>query len=327
MQVVKNNGVEVFLQEKPAIYWQRIRRPTVDFIEDSPFAVDRQLEDQKLLAEKNRNPRYLEMTKVDKLRSYMIAAPKGQSRSIAMKANVVNKVVREATGIHNYTIVPPPKSKHTLSENDKVEPETNPRVRAYANEAKLKPVVCSFGHRPSSASRTFHPSTMKFRLKPGEILPTTSSGKTGIGLPVAILKKVLHAPKIASLEEVLQQDASRSRSRSASRENTPSKKTSNTATQRQQQQQKKDKKDDFSDLFLSKEDQDSMFSNNTRSHNNNNNNQKSSSTLLNGRKLSPLDHHSHHKKSIEERRHQVRESYSLSLYCIIRYYTILYYML
>lgn len=112
---------------------------------------------------------------------------------------MVNKVVREASGIHNYTIIPPPRLEdgRQLLRKEPLEPETNPSVRAYAQESKLKPVMCSFGHRPRSASRTFHPATMRFRLKHGQILPSVTDGRTGIGLPVVVLKQVLHAPKIA----------------------------------------------------------------------------------------------------------------------------------
>lgn len=199
MQVVKENGIEMILDQKPGNFWQRNKKPTIDFLHDTPFAAERQLEDQRLLAEKNRNPRKDEPTKVDKLRSHTIIAKKGQSRAVAIKANVVNKVVREASGIHNYTIIPPPRLEEDrqLFRKEPLEPETNPSVRAYAQESKLKPVMCSFGHRPRSASRTFHPATMRFRLKHGQILPSVTGGRTGVGLPVAVLKQVLHAPKIA----------------------------------------------------------------------------------------------------------------------------------
>lgn len=150
-----------------------------------------------MLIERNKNPRLHEPTKVDKVRSETIIAPIGVSRDIAVKAKVLNKIVREASGIHNYAIVPPPRIGKLQTMNEILEPETNPRVRAYAKEAKMKPIICSFGHRPSSASRTFHPATMKFRLKHGEIASVGNNpSKTGFGLPVTILKQVLYAPKI-----------------------------------------------------------------------------------------------------------------------------------
>jgi hypothetical protein len=84
----------------------------------------------------------------------------------------------------------------------------------------LKPVICSFGHRPSSASRTFHPATMKLRLKHGEIIKTTMSAtssqslpnskapsQTGCGLSVAVLSKLLYAPKLYHTDEGASEDA------------------------------------------------------------------------------------------------------------------------
>ena len=147
--------------------------------------------------QKNRNPQFLIPTKVDKVRSQVIASTVGASRSVAVKANVLNKIVREASGVHNYTIVAPLKTHNEKQKAEILEPETNPRVRPYAQEAKLKPVLVSFGHRPRSASRTFHPATMKFRLKHGEIARGGDNiHKTGFGLPVTVLKQVLKAPKI-----------------------------------------------------------------------------------------------------------------------------------
>lgn len=210
VQVVKEGSIELVNDLKSENYWQRNKKPRVDFLRDAPFAVDRQLEDQRLLIEKNRNPQLDAVTKVDKPRSDKISVHTGVTRSIAMKANVVNKIVREASGIHTYTIIPPPRiitNPDGKAEREVLQVDTNPRVRPYANESKAKPVLVSFGHRPSSASRTFHPSTMKFRLKQGEILPSTQDlhqqQKKRIGLPVAVLAKVLHAPPIVSLEEVL----------------------------------------------------------------------------------------------------------------------------
>lgn len=203
MQIIKEGSIELQIEEKPTAYWKRNRKPAISFIYDTPFAADRQLEDQRLLMEKNKNPQFYNPTKVDKPRSFQIAAKQGAARAVAMKANVLNKIVRESSGIHNYTIVPPPRTKKSKGSRDDgeeeelLDPETNPYVKPYAKEAKSKPIICSFGHRPRSASRTFHPATMKFRLKHGEVLPTTDTKRTNVGLPVAVLAKVLHAPHIS----------------------------------------------------------------------------------------------------------------------------------
>lgn len=197
IQVVKDGGVEQFEKSMPLHYWQRHKKQSINYIHDTPFATERQLEDQRLLMQKNRNPQYCVPTKVDKVRSQIISSTMGASRPVAVKANVLNKIVREASGVHNYTIVAPVKTHKSKQTFEKLEPETNPRVRPYAQEAKLKPVLCSFGHRPRSASRTFHPATMKFRLRHGEIAHGGDNVlKTGFGLPVSVLAQVLHAPKI-----------------------------------------------------------------------------------------------------------------------------------
>eukprot|EP00981_Chlorochromonas_danica_P003646 scaffold681_cov173-Ochromonas_danica.AAC.9 len=236
----------------PTKYWQRTRKLTVDYLRETPFALDRQLEDQKYSQELNRNPQLYQPTKVDKTRSELILAPKGASRAVAMKANAVNKFVREATGIHNYTIVPPPRAitDDDPSVKEILDPETNPRVRSYAAEAKIKPVLCSFGHRPSSASRTFHPATMKFRLPHGAIVPQVDPRRSSVGMPVAVLKKVIKAPPIVNVIEEAEKAASAhpsptQQSPMFSRSTSPNKHGGPSVS--------------YNDLFLSKEEQDSLF--------------------------------------------------------------------
>jgi hypothetical protein len=143
-------------------------------------------------------------------------------------------------GVNSYALVPPPKqastagdgtslSAHTTKAPQEIDPDTHPRLKVYAKEARLKPIICSFGHRPSSASRTFHPATMRLKLKHGEIIKTHTqsssssaaaadgtkqqthtnahsqgntnntskhAAKTGFGLSVNVLSKLLYAPKL-----------------------------------------------------------------------------------------------------------------------------------
>ena len=181
-------------------HWRRNRQATVDLLE-LPVAVERQLEDQRIQLEFNRNPRLHVPTKVDKVRSEQIIAKKGSSRDVGIKANVVNKFVREATGIHTYAIVPPPRIKGEIIPMDP-DPDTNPFVKSYAKETKKKPHMVSYGHRPSSASRTFNPGTMKIKMKHNEIAKAPVEGKFEFGLPVGILAKLLKAPKIVMPGEV-----------------------------------------------------------------------------------------------------------------------------
>jgi len=175
-------------------HWRRNRKTTVDLLE-LPVAVDRQLEDQRMQQDFNRNPRLHIPTKVDKVRSEQIIAKKGSSRDVGLKANVVNKFVREASGIHTYALIPPPRLKGETIPMD-ADPETNPFVKTYAKETKKKPHMVSFGHRPSSASRTFNPGTMKIRMKHNELARAPAEGKFEFGLSVGILGKLLKAPHI-----------------------------------------------------------------------------------------------------------------------------------
>lgn len=257
MVITANNGVfEQYDKAMPKSYWMRNKKQSVNLLYDPPFALERQLEDQRLSTERNRNPQFYNPTKVDRVRSEKIIAKTGASRAVAVKANVLNKIVREASGVHNYTIVAPPRELAPLTKADleNKDPETNPKMKAYAMESKQKPTVCSFGHRPSSASRTFHPATMKFRLKHGEIAGDVK--KTGFGLPVAVLKQVIKAPKIylPGSSELLEE-----RTKISSREGSP--KTGSPKTGSPKQQPGMSQKD-IHGLFFTPEEQSDLLYNN-----------------------------------------------------------------
>jgi hypothetical protein len=130
------------------------------------------------------------------------------SDSTHTKAKVLNKIVREASGVHNYTLVPPISTGATSksSSHELIDPDTHPLMKPYREQSNTNPVMCSFGHRPKSASRTFHPGTMKIRLAKGEIAQPAKNGKNGFGLPPSILSKLLHAPKIHHPGEEYQDD-------------------------------------------------------------------------------------------------------------------------
>jgi hypothetical protein len=123
-----------------------------------------------------------------------------------MKAKVVNKIVREASGVHNYTLVPPLLSHSSYHEKNDIDPDTHPLMKPYREQSNTNPVMCSFGHRPKSASRTFHPGTMKIRLSKGEIAQPAVNGRNGFGLPPSVLLKLLHAPKIHHPGEEYQEE-------------------------------------------------------------------------------------------------------------------------
>jgi len=195
-RAVHGTKLEQWSDERVSNHWKRNKKAAVDLLE-LPVAIDRQLEDERLLMQKNRNPQINAPTKMDKVRSEQIIAKVGSTRSVAVKAAVLNKIVREASGVNTYVITAPPRSLEDKPE-DISDPDTNPHFKAYAKETKKKPIIMSFGHRPRSASRTFNPATMRFRMRHGEMVKTDSEGQYGFGLPVGVLAKILKAPKISN---------------------------------------------------------------------------------------------------------------------------------
>ena len=161
-------------------------------MDDSESYIARAIEDRVLQRQFNRNPRLHSRTKAEKSRSEKIGARNGNQRDIDLKVRILNKIVREASGIHTYTLVPPPKKKGEIVEPD-VDPETNPQVKSYTKETKKKPKIISYGHRPSSASKTFNPGTMKFRMKHDELAKAPKDGVFEFGMPAGVLAKVLRA--------------------------------------------------------------------------------------------------------------------------------------
>lgn len=211
MQSLDRDTVVLNEQDMPKIYWRRHKKPSVNLIDDNPFTIDRQLEDQKYLQEYNKNPHAFAPSKVEKVRSEKIIAKHGASSVLSTKAKVLNKFVREASGVNSYAMIPPVRSKDKASVQEVFDPETHPLVKPYRLESQRKPIMCSFGHRPKSASRTFFPATMKVRLDHNEIAPAGNTGKTGVGLSVAVLAKILHAPKLPypnQLEDEVEEDLS-----------------------------------------------------------------------------------------------------------------------
>lgn len=192
---LRHDILEAYDMPMPASYWQRQKKFSVN-LNESAFATDRQLEDQRFLRDANRNPQAGVLLKCDKVKSEK-TAPTLHVDPLKVKAKVINKVVREASGVYNYTIVAPIRSDAQKKRNDNsnLDPDTNPLVAAYRKESNSKPVIMSFGHRPRSASRTFNPGTMKIRLKHGEVV-ASAPGKSGFGLSVAVLQQLLKAPKL-----------------------------------------------------------------------------------------------------------------------------------
>ena len=191
------NTLQVYDEPMTKKHWAAHKKASINFTDDAPFALDRQLEDQRFQIKNNRNPRLDDPTRAEKSRSEKLLIKKGATRNIAMKAKVLNKIVREESGQHTYTLMPPMVRPGMKEVEEPVDPETHPLFRPYAAEAHQKPVVRSFGHRPSSASRTFNPATMKVRLRHGSVARQEKPAHaTGYGIPVAVLTKVLNAPAL-----------------------------------------------------------------------------------------------------------------------------------
>ena len=203
------NTLIMYDEEMPSSYWAKNKKFSVD-LRESSFATDRQLEDQRFLRDNNRNRWNNVLMKCDKTKSEKLGKLK-KINPAGLKAKVLNKFVREASGAHNYALVPPitkkKRSKKHGEPTSPLDPDKNPYVDVYRKESSSKPVVMTFGHRPGSASRVFHPGTMKIRLRPGEIVPKGPVGKSGFGLTVVQLAQVLQAPKIPRPGEEFLEDS------------------------------------------------------------------------------------------------------------------------
>lgn len=181
-----------------ASFWARNKAPSVN-LNETPFAADRQLEDQNFMRMQNRNPQITAILKSDKMKSTKKAKTK-VGDPLKNKASVLNKIVREASGVFNYALVAPihrkEVSEKSISAGAKIDPDTCPLVEPYRKESSSKPMIVSFGHRPSSASLTFCPGTMQVRLRHGQVVQKPSPGKSSFGLSSSVLHQLLHAPRL-----------------------------------------------------------------------------------------------------------------------------------
>ena len=162
VRTVKNDIVEQYDTQMSSSFWSRNKKDSVN-LNESAFATDRQLEDQKFLREKCRNPHGMDLLKSDKVKSEKGGQTK-EINALVTKAKVLNKIVREASGVFNYALVPPiidKQQKKPEKSDSKIDPDTCTYVAPYRKESGSNPIIMSFGHRPRSASRTFYPGTMK----------------------------------------------------------------------------------------------------------------------------------------------------------------------
>ena len=132
---------------------------------------------------------------------------------------IVSRIVREEADAPSYVLLQRIDSRASPSPR-RVDSETAPFLAPYRKEINVKPTMCSFGavtyplvdykqdydkcllvfsgHRPSSASRTFHAASMRVHLGHGEMVPS----RGGIGLPAATLAEVMQPSASAYGAEV-----------------------------------------------------------------------------------------------------------------------------
>ena len=195
---ITHNTIEHWDKQMPAQYWARNKKASLNLNNDVPLAMDRQFSDQWELIEKNKNPRLYEPMKCDRPITEVRFAKKGVPTPLGMKAKVLNKVVRDASEVKDYVITAPIRTKEEIEalKDEPFDPDVHPLMKPYRKEANQKPKMMNFGHRPSSANRTFHPATMKVKLEHGEIARNKDASNSSFGLPVVVLSKVLNAPKL-----------------------------------------------------------------------------------------------------------------------------------
>lgn len=205
---ISSENIEYLDKPVGASYRRRNKIASVNMLYDSPFALERQLEDQRIQIERNKNPQVTIPTKATKHRSEKLITQKINS-PVSNKVVAINKIVREASGVHTYALMPPLHDDLRVNVNIH-DPETHPVLQPYRDQVNRMPVMASFGHRPKSASRTFNPATMKIRLKHGEVTQPLASGKSNFGMPAALLAQLLHCPKLEAQSEPFSAPASSS---------------------------------------------------------------------------------------------------------------------
>ena len=203
-----------------------------DMLRESPFAIDRQLDDRTDIINRNKNLQLTLKTKNDMAKESALLHRK-VLKPEKMKARLITKIVREATGQHTYFM---PSSailnnSATLSSsysgnmttntkgtttgagftiknrkkltNSNVD-EDSPLFQPYIKESQLAPQMVSFGHRPRSASRLFNPGTMKIHLNHGEYVPVPSNPEQiTFGISSNMLAKLLQSPSPSSLSKTV----------------------------------------------------------------------------------------------------------------------------
>lgn len=118
-----------------------------------------------------------------------------------VQSKILNKILQNELNLTASTTVPPilEKTRNTGFcdfDTSGVVNRRHPVFRPYYTDTHLRPIMTSDGHSSFSGSRTSIPRQKESRIKNGEITRSDSKKKkTGFGLPVSVLAKLLRVPK------------------------------------------------------------------------------------------------------------------------------------
>ena len=153
-------------------------RSREDLLKSSPFLIERQLEDQRCIMANNKKVHSLSLDNVSNRKELFIKKD--------LKSLLLTKIVRNALGDNTYYY--PNETNKSRSNKKNVNPYMHPSIKVYEKECSYNVKDVSFGHRKHSASRLFHPATMKVHLKHSECV---DSPLPYIGIPADDLSMLM----------------------------------------------------------------------------------------------------------------------------------------
>ena len=159
-----------------------------DLLKTSPFLIERQLEDQRCIIANNKKVHSLTLDNVSNRKELFVKKD--------LKSLLLTKIVRNALGDNTYYY--PNETNKTKSNKKNVNPYMYPSIKIYEKECRSKEIAVSFGHRKHSASRLFHPATMKVHLKHSECV---DSPLPYIGIPADDLSILLRQSSSAGISQ------------------------------------------------------------------------------------------------------------------------------
>ena len=160
-------------------------RSREDLLKSSPFLIERQLEDQRCIIANNKKVHSLTLDNVSKRKELFIKKD--------LKSLLLTKIVRNSLGDNTYYY--PNETNKSKSNTKNMNPYMHPSVKIYEKECRSKEIAVSFGHRKHSASRLFHPATMKVHLKHSECV---DSPLPYIGIPADDLSMLMKRSSLAA---------------------------------------------------------------------------------------------------------------------------------